>query len=207
MLPATCIHLPIYSTISINLPIGMMCDALAEILISARGKNHRDKPPKYQIFACFWSIFWSIHKMDSPISHHDAWWPGNFTKIRGSMMCDRRIGWNSIVLSRLLNGILFTAVKSLLISLEFLFVSLSLLFHHFHHTPRRHFRPGLGWNVQILFRLVILNIFETFKIWPSYSDDASKPLEESRTVWIAQSGGLNSRRSYGKYVCWSSGSL
>ena len=68
MLPAMCIHLPIYCTISINSPIGVMCDMLAEILVLARGENRCDKPPKYRIFA----RFWSIREMDSPISHHDV---------------------------------------------------------------------------------------------------------------------------------------
>ena len=68
MLPVTCIHLPIYCTISINLPIGVTRDTLAEILVSARGENRRDKPPKYRIFV----RFWSIREMDSPISHHDV---------------------------------------------------------------------------------------------------------------------------------------
>ena len=63
---------PEYCTISINSPIGVTCDVLAEILVSARGENRCDKPPKYQIFARFWSIFWLIREMDSPIGHCDA---------------------------------------------------------------------------------------------------------------------------------------
>ena len=68
MPPVMCIHLPIYCTISINPPTGVMRDTLAETLVLARGENHCDKPPKYRIFA----HSWSIREMDSPIGHHDV---------------------------------------------------------------------------------------------------------------------------------------
>ena len=67
--------------------------------------------------------------------------------------------WHSTTIVRSTTIVLATTA----LSTATLILNASLSQHHFCHTPRHYFRPGLGQNIRILFRLVISNIFEHSK--------------------------------------------